>query len=452
MPLAQDIYDTLVKDPDLDVGENQTREEAAQTEADFRARQYVNNVRALSLATEPLEKVSPIKALLQHVSSISKTIVSGSISIAQNILKASQAAAVQNMANESIAEIFKDILSSKDEKTQQFVKAYVKTQQGQTNVNNAHLMADYLEAGHSVDHLLDAGVSDNPQIQAGLQELGIVHSTGEDTPFGKSLKANLSTIASPSGEPIFNIPFKAFKPESSKLGEEKGMDYGKNNPMMLNSTASVDKINSALGRQNSPYSVAFGGSGKLKLANKDGSDLSTSNLHNPFPSGTHGRLFQSMAAFKAPTAGEQNTGHFDATSLSQHSVADILNAVHWISNQETPKQAAELATVNEESADLTQKAVDADKEMFTKEAEINPELVNTAPSTGKKLSGHPNLSKPHVLVHSHGKVMHKGTEHEYRVGSKNPKINEHSHVPLAYNHQICNSHGQLNKLGYALLD
>ena len=90
MPLTQDIYDTLVKDPDLDIGEHQTREEAAQTEADFRARQYVNNIRALSLATEPLEKVSPIKALLQHVSSISKTIVSGSISIAQNILKISK--------------------------------------------------------------------------------------------------------------------------------------------------------------------------------------------------------------------------------------------------------------------------------------------------------------------------------------------------------------------------
>ena len=51
MPTAQDIYESLIKDPDLEIGDNQTREEAAETEADFRARQHVNNVRALSLAT-----------------------------------------------------------------------------------------------------------------------------------------------------------------------------------------------------------------------------------------------------------------------------------------------------------------------------------------------------------------------------------------------------------------
>ena len=33
MPLAQEIYDTLIKDPDLEICQNQTREEAAKTEA-----------------------------------------------------------------------------------------------------------------------------------------------------------------------------------------------------------------------------------------------------------------------------------------------------------------------------------------------------------------------------------------------------------------------------------
>ena len=76
MPLAQDIYDTLVKDPDLEIGENQTREEAAKSEADFRARQYVNNVKALSLATEPL-KTSPIKALTNYVKNITSVVKAG---------------------------------------------------------------------------------------------------------------------------------------------------------------------------------------------------------------------------------------------------------------------------------------------------------------------------------------------------------------------------------------
>ena len=58
MPLAQEIYESLLKDPDLEIGQNQTREEAAKTEADFRARQYANNVKALSLATSPVKKNS----------------------------------------------------------------------------------------------------------------------------------------------------------------------------------------------------------------------------------------------------------------------------------------------------------------------------------------------------------------------------------------------------------
>ena len=58
MPLAQDIYETLIKDPDLEIGANQTREEAAQVEADFRTRQHINNIRALSLAVPNCFKTS----------------------------------------------------------------------------------------------------------------------------------------------------------------------------------------------------------------------------------------------------------------------------------------------------------------------------------------------------------------------------------------------------------
>ena len=431
MPLAQDIYDTLVKDPDLDIGENQTREEAAKSEADFRARQHGNNVKALSLATEPLEKVSPIKALLQHVSSISKTVVSGSISIAQNILKASQNAAVQNMANESINGLFDGILSSLDEKSQQFVKAYVKTQQGQTSVNHAIKMKQYLQAGHSIDHMLEASASDDPKAQVMLQKLGMTNNLGQDTSLFKTLKAKLSTIASPSGEPVFNIPFKAFKPESSELGKEKGVDYGTNSPASLNSTANLTSINSALQRQKSPYSVVFGGGGKLKLANKDGTDISTSNIHNPFPAGTHGRLYQSMAAFKAPTAGEQSTGHYDAASFSQHSVADILNAVHWISNQETPAQAQEVVEAHQaEEEAITEAGAFETKTLPPSTASTPPEEAGKAPfvmfgSWGYQKHGKHGMDAPHEV--------------QFATHTQGLK------------HGICNELGQVNKVGQALI-
>ena len=63
MPNVQEIYDQLIKDPNLEVGSKQTREEAAQAEAQYRVRQYHNNEQALSLATEPLEDDSKIDAL-----------------------------------------------------------------------------------------------------------------------------------------------------------------------------------------------------------------------------------------------------------------------------------------------------------------------------------------------------------------------------------------------------
>ena len=50
MPLVEQMYNSLMEDPDLEIGEDQTREEAARIEAEQRARQYINNVQALSLA------------------------------------------------------------------------------------------------------------------------------------------------------------------------------------------------------------------------------------------------------------------------------------------------------------------------------------------------------------------------------------------------------------------
>ena len=87
MPTAQEIYNTLVKDPDLDIRAGQTREEAAGAEAQHRARQFMNNVQALSLATQDDEPKSNLKAFANHIKSIGKTMVGGTISIIQDILK-----------------------------------------------------------------------------------------------------------------------------------------------------------------------------------------------------------------------------------------------------------------------------------------------------------------------------------------------------------------------------
>lgn len=69
MTLAQNIYESLLKDPDLEIGQNQTREEFAAQEANQRTRQHYNNVAALSLANAPLKEVykSPLFNLINYV-------------------------------------------------------------------------------------------------------------------------------------------------------------------------------------------------------------------------------------------------------------------------------------------------------------------------------------------------------------------------------------------------
>lgn len=73
MTKVEEFYNTLVKDPDLDIKAGQTREQAARQEAEYRARQYNNNVQALALANEPTQVESPINALFNHLEQMKKS-------------------------------------------------------------------------------------------------------------------------------------------------------------------------------------------------------------------------------------------------------------------------------------------------------------------------------------------------------------------------------------------
>ena len=73
MSKIDEFYNTLIKDPDLEVKAGQTREQAAKQEAEYRARQYNNNVQALALANEPAQVESPINALFNHLEQMKKS-------------------------------------------------------------------------------------------------------------------------------------------------------------------------------------------------------------------------------------------------------------------------------------------------------------------------------------------------------------------------------------------
>ena len=69
---VEQFYNALVKDPELDIKPGQTREQAARMEANYRARQYDNNAKALAMATTPDE--SPINSLFNHLEQMKKSV------------------------------------------------------------------------------------------------------------------------------------------------------------------------------------------------------------------------------------------------------------------------------------------------------------------------------------------------------------------------------------------
>ena len=74
MSKVEEFYNTLIKDPDLDIKAGQTRQQAARQEAEYRGRQYDNNVQALALANEPTQVESPINSLFNHLEQMTKSI------------------------------------------------------------------------------------------------------------------------------------------------------------------------------------------------------------------------------------------------------------------------------------------------------------------------------------------------------------------------------------------
>lgn len=113
MTLAEDIYESIIKDPDLEVGPNQTREEFAKQEADQRAKQHHHNVEALSLANEPLKNIakSPLVNLIDYINRSSTTI----LNIAKEVIDSEDSSDVPGPPLRIIEDELIAIISERDE-------------------------------------------------------------------------------------------------------------------------------------------------------------------------------------------------------------------------------------------------------------------------------------------------------------------------------------------------
>ena len=135
MTLAQNIYESLMKDPDLDIGANQTREEFAKQEATQRAKQHYNNVEALSLANAPLKNVakSPLFNLINYVNQSSATVL--------NIAKEDIAIKTPNKMSEPPARLIEDeliaVISDRDEEIQKLRSELLELEQEVLEIKQA---------------------------------------------------------------------------------------------------------------------------------------------------------------------------------------------------------------------------------------------------------------------------------------------------------------------------
>ena len=132
MTLAQNIYESLLKDPDLETGQNQTREEFATQEANQRTRQHYNNVAALSLANDPLKEVykSPLFNLINYVNrSLATTLSIAKESVDVEMEKPTDENENESPSSNSIEDELIAVISERDTEIQNLQAKILKLEQ-----------------------------------------------------------------------------------------------------------------------------------------------------------------------------------------------------------------------------------------------------------------------------------------------------------------------------------
>jgi len=233
-------------------------------------------------------------------------------------------------------------------------------------------------------------------------------------------------------------PMGAFKEQSYK--SNLSSFYGKNKKADLTKVATLDGVNEALDKMGFPHKVQFGGNNKLKLVSTGGGNLPADTYHNPFPSSSGGRLYTSMVDGEAPTSDQDN---ITVANFEGFSVADILNSIHWLTQQSTPEQLdAHAKAVEELNSDVEVAAEVEDKHMTTNP----PPTPNKAGSTtiSAKKSGAIAKNMPHVAFGAWGGPQHK-------VSFKGVQSPFHMAHSMGMQYGLCNHLGQFTKIGHILL-
>ena len=433
MTLAQEIYESLLKDPDLDVGPNQTREEFAKQEAEHRARQHYNNVEALALANQPLKATSKssITKLTEYLKDTSKVV----LNLIKEAIDGVDMYSVLGKSKEITPLDFPMNIAIKQAVGQNGKDFLNALQQSNIPPQNMHALLSVIKS-----HL---DLSENPQnatdlkqdiwpfdfIKAIHQDSSLVGGDSQLVSFQDEL-SNFDNFA----HHINKQPFKAHT-----ILEANKDFYGTTSEHKLATKATVNKVNKALEDAGHKISIGFGGGmGNLKINNHEG--------FNPYPGKTQtpGRLYTSMMNNEAPPSDydeAQKTQTITASNISDFSVADILNAVNWITSQPTDDETTSSPTEEETAEQTFQEDVESVAK-FETDAEEQIEEPNKITQTQGELA----KGKPHVIMGGWGhKNFHKK---EYW---KNGEPVANSTLKNAITYGLCNEKGQVNTIGHVLL-
>ncbi len=433
MTLAQEIYESLLKDPDLDVGPNQTREEFAKQEAEHRARQHYNNVEALALANQPLKATSKssITKLTEYLKDTSKVV----LNLIKEAIDGVDMYSVLGKSKEITPLDFPMNIAIKQAVGQNGKDFLNALQQSNIPPQNMHALLSVIKS-----HL---DLSENPQnatdlkqdiwpfdfIKAIHQDSSLVGGDSQLVSFQDEL-SNFDNFA----HHINKQPFKAHT-----ILEANKDFYGTTSEHKLATKATVNKVNKALEDAGHKISIGFGGGmGNLKINNHEG--------FNPYPGKTQtpGRLYTSMMNNEAPPSDydeAQKTQTITASNISDFSVADILNAVNWITSQSTDDETTSSPTEEETAEQTLQEDVESVAK-FETDAEEQIEEPNKITQTQGELA----KGKPHVIMGGWGhKNFHKK---EYW---KNGEPVANSTLKNAITYGLCNEKGQVNTIGHVLL-
>ena len=316
---AQAIFESLMLDPDLEIGEGQTREEAAKNEAEYRARQHFNNMRALSLGTEE-NSVKSLLEFLSRPSSIWSNVV--------DIMKASYDAITgSNYYNNKVPEEQKLHPDAQDAVTlseagNKFIDFLKQNNVPPATVSYVSALGKAwrnvsAESGGDADDWIKH-VSASIGTHDGLaQQLNHPNNGGFNFPAQQALSKALH-----EGGYHAYAPTPKAKTVNNKFFEAQR--YGSNTKDALEQTATLDNVNAALQKMGRKEKVEFGGSQKLKF-NEETGNVQQWKAYKEAPADmkrVHTRISKGQIH-----KGAGMTDNISSSEIGDYSVAEILRGL-----------------------------------------------------------------------------------------------------------------------------